>query len=242
MKLNLLNNLKDFELAKEKLDDFKGVIVVQVCLIGAAMIVREVLHLVQVPEWDKISEILFFGILGFYTWRMWDMLRNYTRNRWLLIGLLVLIMGTYFEGLVVVNPFFPLVTGTPFRIVTFIIMLTLMIVEVSVIYFTVIEMFRREHMTVEERLFGAACIYLIIGIAFGSAYEMVCIIDYTSIPMGVALGSQHFMNSIAYSILVMGGVDNPYPGSHALIQNLSAIESVIGNLFIVFVVGRLLYK
>ena len=143
MKLNLLNNLKDFELAKEKLDDFKGVIVVQVCLIGAAMIVREVLHLVQVPEWDKISEILFFGILGFYTWRMWDMLRNYTRNRWLLIGLLVLIMGTYFEGLVVVNPFFPLVTGTPFRVVTFIIMLTLMIVEVSVIYFTVIEMFRR---------------------------------------------------------------------------------------------------
>ncbi len=101
-------------------------------------------------------------------------------------------------------------------------------------------MFKRD-LPVSERLLGATCIYLIMGIAFGSVFEIISIIDPYSLQFNLPLGTLHFMKSISYSFLILAGMDNPYAGSE-LVLNVSAIEAIWGNLFVVFVVGRLLYK
>jgi hypothetical protein len=182
--------------------------------------------------------MLFFSILGIYVFLLWDMLRNYTRNRVLLLFLLVLIMGTFLLGIIFVNPFFSLLELREFRIATFLIISTLLLVETSVIYFTIIEIFKRD-LSINERMWGAACIYMIAGFAFGSVYEIIDIISINSLDLGIPLGTLHFIKSISFSFHILAGTGISYPCTE-LITNLASLESLWGNLFIVFVVGRLL--
>jgi hypothetical protein len=241
--MGLLQNLKDLELAREKLKDFKNVVYVQITLLLVTMLLKGSFDLFPVfntPIIGKITETIFFSVLGVYVYLLWDMLRNYTRSEVMLIALLVLIMGTFFTGVVFINPFFTLIHGTTFKVVAGLIMFTLLIVEISVMYFTISEMFKRD-LPVNERLLGATCIYLIMGISFASVYEIIDTINITSLGFNMPLGALHFMKSISFSFLTLAGLDNPYVSSE-LVINLSALESIWGNLFIVFVVGRLLYK
>lgn len=238
--MGLLQNLKDIELSREKLKDFKNVVYVQMVLLLFTLLLKGIFELLGMPYIEQIVPILFFSVLGIYVYLLWDMLRNYTRSKALLIVLLVLIMGTFIIGVVFINPFFTLIEGVTFRILAGSIMATLLIVEISVMYFTIIEMFKRD-LPVSERLLGATCIYIIMGIAFGSGYEIIAIIDPSSIDFNLPLGTLHFMKSISYSFLILAGMDNPYNGSE-LMLNISIIEAIWGNLFVVFVVGRLLYK
>lgn len=190
--MHLLKALTGTSLAREKLKDFNHVVAVQTALILTAMVVRDLPGLTGISPAMPWLESLFFAILGLYVWFLWDLLRNYIRNRPLLIGLLVLIMGTFVEGVVVANPFFTIVEGPVFRMLTDIIMCTLMLVELCVIVFTIREIVVRE-LPISEQLWGAVCIYLIIGIMFGSIYELVCIIELNSLPMELPLGRSHFI-------------------------------------------------
>ena len=156
----------------------------------------------------------------------------------ILMILLILIMGTYLLAIFVINPFFQFVDDTTFQWVSVYVMFTLLVVEIMVVGVSIMEIFKRE-MTLSERLWGAACIYLIIGIAFGGIYELAAIIDPMQIIFDVPLSSSHFMYSISYSFLVLGGIDNPYEVSQFIVR-ISTIEAVWGNLFVVFLVGRLL--
>ena len=238
--MGILQNLKDLELAREKLKDFKNVVYVQMALLLTTLLLKGILDLLNIPENGPLTETLFYSVLGIYVYLLWDMLRNYTRSKTLLIMLLILIMGTFSFGVIFINPFFTLIEGTVFRIAAGIIMFTLLVVEISVMYFTIMEMFKRD-LPVNERLLGATCIYLIMGISFASVYEIIATINETSMAFDLPLGTQHFMKSISFSFLTLAGIDNPYTCSE-LVINVSAIEAIWGNLFIVFVVGRLLYK
>jgi hypothetical protein len=238
--MGLLQNLKDIELSREKLKDFKNVVYVQMALLLTTLLLKGLLDLFGIPNNNALTETLFFSVLGIYVYLLWDMLRNYTRSKVLLLALLILIMGTFLFGVIFINPFFTLIEGTTFRIAAGIIMFTLLLVEISVMYFTVMEMFKRD-LPVNERLLGATCIYLIMGISFGSVYEIIATINETSMLFDLPLGTLHFMKSISFSFLTLAGIDNPYTCSE-LVINISAIEAIWGNLFIVFVVGRLLYK
>jgi hypothetical protein len=236
--MKLFQNLIGIELSREKLKDFKKVVPLQIVLLLVTFLLKGIMDLFEIPYRNEITELAFFSILGIYVFLLWDMLRNYTKSRALLLILLVLIMGTFILGVIFVNPFFPLLKPFPFRIVTGIIMSNLLFVEVSVVYFTIIEIFKRE-LSINERMWGAACIYLITGIAFGSVYEIIDIISITSLDMNLPLGTLHFIKSISFSFHILSGADLTYPCSE-LIRNIATIESLWGNLFIVFVVGRLL--
>jgi hypothetical protein len=236
--MKLFQNLKDIELAREKLKDFKNVVPVQMLLLLVCFLAKGIMDLFEVPYRNEITELLFFSVLGIYVYLLWDMLRNYTKSRALLICLLILIMGTFLIGVVFVNPFFTLLNPLEFRIATALIMTTLLFVEISVVYFTITEIFKRD-LAIGERMWGAACIYLITGIAFGSFYEIIDIISLTSLDFQTPLGTHHFIKSITFSFNILAGTEIPYV-CNELVTNVTIIEALWGNLFIVFVVGRLL--
>ncbi|MCS6832216.1 MAG: hypothetical protein NZ521_01470 [Flammeovirgaceae bacterium] len=50
------------------------------------------------------------------------------------------------------------------------------------------------------------------------------------------------MNSVAYSISVIGNFNPLYENTSAFINRISIIEAVWAHLFVVLVVGRLLAK
>jgi hypothetical protein len=236
--MKLFQNLKDIDLTREKLKDFKNVVPVQIALLLVTLMAKGIMDLFNTPYRDKITEMLFFSILGIYVFLLWDMLRNYTKSKILLLFLLVLIMGTFLLGVIFVNPFIALLELREFRIVTCLIMTALLLVETSVVYFTITEIFKHD-LSINERMWGAACIYLITGIAFGSIYEIIDIISIKSLDFGIPLGTLHFIKSISFSFHVLAGTGIAYPCTE-LITNITTIESLWGNLFIVFVVGRLL--
>jgi hypothetical protein len=236
--MKLFKNLKDLDLTREKLKDFKNVVPVQIGLLLATFLAKGIMDLFSIPYRDIITQMLFFSILGIYVFLLWDMLRNYTKSKILLLFLLGLIMGTFFIGAVFVNPFVTLLNLFQFRIATGLIMTALLLVEISVVYFTITEIFKHD-LSINERMWGAACIYLIMGIAFGSVYEIIDIISLSSLDFGIPLGTPHFMKSISFSFHILAGTGISYPCTE-LITNITTIESLWGNLFIVFVVGRLL--
>ena len=56
------------------------------------------------------------------------------------------------------------------------IQICLLAVECTVIHFTLMEFFKKD-LSMPMRLWGAACIYLMIGLAVGSAYEIICVLE-----------------------------------------------------------------
>jgi hypothetical protein len=236
--MKLFQNLKGIDLTRERLKDFKNVVPVQIALLLATFLLKGILELFNTPYREKITDMIFFSILGIYVFLLWDMLRNYTKSKFLLLVLLILIMGTFLVGVIFVNPFISLLELREFRIVTCFIMTTLLLVEFSVVYFTITEIFKHD-LSVSERMWGAACIYLITGIAFGSVYEIIDIISIKSLDFGIPLGTPHFIKSICFSFQIMAGTGISFSCTE-LISNITTIESLWGNLFIVFVVGRLL--
>jgi len=54
-----------------------------------------------------------------------------------------------------------------------------MAVEISVIYYTILEFFKKD-LGLPIKLWGAACIYLMIGLAFGSIYEILVSASWTA--------------------------------------------------------------
>ena len=241
MKFYFIKNLKGEKLVKEKIRDFKMVVIIQVYLLMTALLGAEVFDLIGIPYGRKVAETLFFIGVGLYVLSLWDMLRIYSKSKELIIFLFLFVMGNFLIAFVTVNPFYRPFNYETTRILSFIVMFSLFSIEWITVYFSTIEIFKRD-LPIEERLWGAACIYLIVGIAFGGLYEMTAILDYEKLNLGHELGASHFMSSIFYSFLILAGLDNPYFDTANIVVRINTIEAVWGNLFIVFVVGRILYK
>lgn len=230
----------ELNLANEKIKDFRKVVVVQLLIIILSLFLSELFVLVKLPFSKVITELSFFLLVIFYIYSLWDMLRNYTKSNILLLGILVVVIGVFIIHSVTHNPFYQLLTKEGYRVMSLATMFTIIIVSTFAIYFNVKEVSRGK-MELTEKIWAAACLYLIIGIAFGALYEVLALIKPSVISFGIELSAIHFMKFIGYSFYVLGGIDNPYPNTNIIILNVSAIESVWGNLFIVFVIGRMWY-
>ncbi len=228
------------ELSDEKMSDFRRATIVQGGIIVTLFLLPLFTYL-GFPWHIQIAETIFFAVLGVYVFLLWDMLRNYTANRRLITINFVLIMGVFLLGVIAVNPFIPMPVNPTYRMVLAFIQGSLLVVEGCVIYFTLQEFFRKE-LSLGLRLWGAACIYLMIGLAFGSAYELVCILDLQCLGVEIPLQTFAFMKRIEFSFMVLAGMDNPYASVTGMVSSMATAEALFGQLFVVLIVGRLLVK
>ncbi|MFY0687109.1 MAG: hypothetical protein JXQ90_08095 [Cyclobacteriaceae bacterium] len=228
-------------LTAAKLRDFKLVVIVQLFMMFTALLVPDILNYI-IPSVAVVTSEMIFNIgMGLYVYSLWNMLRIYSKSEELVMFLFMVIIGIFVLSVIVINPFFTIIEGVKFQIFSTFIMVALISVESFAIYFMIREIIAKD-IPISEKLWGAACIYFIIGITFGGVFEILCIWDISHLPIDVPLRVLHFMRSIDYSFLVLSGLDNPYVNISAIVRRLSTIESIWGNLFIVFVVGRMLYK
>ena len=59
------------------------------------------------------------------------------------------------------------------------------------------------------RLWGAACIYLMIGLAFGSAYEIICVLEIQCLGVDIPLQTMALMKRYEFSLMVLSGMNSP---------------------------------
>jgi len=236
-------NLNTNELNEEKKKDFRNIVYLQILIIVSAMLLKEILAIsgVNVATSNTIRDFLFLALGGSYVFVLWDLLRNLTKNNTLLVGMFILILFGLGVAFFAVNPvynFFP--NDDAKRPYLFFVHLSLFAVETTVIYHCVYDIFSGKKLSA-EKIWGSACIYLMIGISFGSLYDLVNIIKPGSMGIPLAQGLESYMVCIYYSMTIIGGHD-AFLEASTLIQNLGIIEAVWSNLFIVLLVGRLLGK
>jgi hypothetical protein len=236
----LARNLASKELTDEKIRDFRRLTFAQGAIIASFFLLNLFTHL-DFPLHTEISETIFFTALGFYVFLLWDMLRNYTQSRRIILLNFIFIMGVFFIGLIAVNPFLPMPITPAYRLVLSGVQICLLTVECTVIYFTLMEFFKKD-LGMSIRLWGAACIYLMIGLAFGSAYELLCIFDIDCMGVEIPLQTMGMMKRIEFSLMILSGMDSPYGNASSMIFSLGTVEALWGQLFVVLIVGRLMMK
>jgi hypothetical protein len=96
---------------------------------------------------------------------------------------------------------------------------------------------------VDYSLLGAANIYWGLGILFGGLYTALESLSPGIMGQEFANMGDLFYNAYSYSWYVIVGIESPFTSSvNSTIRNISILEAAIANLFIIFVVGRLLVK
>jgi hypothetical protein len=78
------------------------------------------------------------------------------------------------------------------------------------------------------------------GISFGSLYDLICIGIPGSLSPNLELGFPNYAECVTYSFRMLTGMDSNYEHATKLIQNISVLESIWGNLFTVLIIGKLL--
>ena len=139
----LSRNLQGKELTDEKIRDFKRIVLAQGAII-LSLFLLALFEELRFPYHIEIAELIFFACLGVYVFLLWDALRNYTTNRKLILFNFMVINGVFVVSALGTNPFIPMAPTLPYRIFLIVVMISLLTVEISVIYFTILEFFKKD--------------------------------------------------------------------------------------------------
>lgn len=234
-----LKNLEATSLTNEKIRDFTRVVFAQIGIL-ISLFILELFSWLRFPLYLELAETIFFLAIGAYAFLLWDMLRNYTASRRIVMLNFIFIMGVFIAGFICVNPFWPMEPSVPYRITLVVIQACLLTVECFVIWFTIREFFKRD-LDLPIKLWGAAAIYMMIGMSFGSIYEILCILQVDCLGTDIPLRTIALMKRVGFSFMVLVGMDTPYNIS-ALLGSVATIEALFSEIFIVLIVGRFLIK
>lgn len=238
LKFALLNAISSLDLQREKTKDYRNIVVLQIIIVAFGLILSEPLLADSKSEVSKliISIFSFFGAL--YAFLLWDLLRNFTGNRGLLIIFLALLIGIVVVGILVEFPYYQIIHIANRQEYLLTIHSLLFPVEVTVIGFAIRDLFSGSYMT-PDKLWGAACIFLMVGISFGSLYDLISIAKPGSLGVAIELGLPNYAECVTYSFSILGGIDSGRTPSR-LIRNISIIEAVWGGLYGMLIIGKLL--
>lgn len=225
-------------LQREKQKDYRNVVIVQMIIVILGLTLSEPLLTDSASPESKliISVFSFFGAA--YAFLLWDMLRNFTSNRALIIIILAILSGIVIMGILVEFPYYQLIHIANRQAYLLTIHSLLFPIEVTVIAFAIRDIFTGGFYT-PDKLWGAACVYLMIGISFGSLYDLISIAKPGIMGAAIELGLPNYSECVTFSFCTLGGVDSGLNPTR-LIRNISVIEAVWGQIFGMLIIGKLL--
>ncbi|MFN8416573.1 MAG: hypothetical protein U0U66_09590 [Cytophagaceae bacterium] len=225
----------------EIMRDYRVIVILQALIIFSALILKEGFAIIGFTNTtaQMVRDTIFLSLGGLYVYFLWDFLRNLMRFQIVITFLSVLILGSYILALYAINPFYDFIDGDiEKRPYLLFIHSVLFLVEATVIYFTILDLFEGRK-KFDEKLWGSACVFFMIGISFGSMYDLISIASPGAMGVPVTLGLESYTLCIYFSLTTIGGRDaleNAIP----LVQNIAVLEAVWANLFSLLLVGRLL--
>ncbi|MBL7993060.1 MAG: hypothetical protein JNN25_16610 [Candidatus Kapabacteria bacterium] len=233
----LTRQLSTAALQREKLKDYRNIVVIQVTVITILMTMEDLLAGIGFVDIQKWVYTLFIAFAGFYLLLLWDMMRNFTSNMLIVRGSLAWLMVLFVLGAMGENPFQRLLPNPrPFYIF---IHTSLTIIQGYVISLSIRDIFARGGVT-SDKLWGSACVYLMIGFVFGDIFDLLNLLNPGTFGVEIPVGFASYLGGVYFSYATLGGVDAGYDNMSRLVRNVSVIESLFGNLYLVFLIGRIL--
>ena len=226
------------ELQLEKAKDYRNVVLIQIIIVVFGLTLSEPLLADSKSDVSKFIITIFSFFGATYAFLLWDMLRNFTTNRILIRTILIVLGGIVVTGTLVEFPYYQIIHVANRQAYLLSIHSLLFPIEATVIAFAIRDIFSGGFMT-GEKLWGAACIYLMIGISFGSLFDLITIVKPGTLGAVIELGLPNYSECVTYSFCVLGGVDSGLEPTR-LIRNISTIEAVWGNIYGMLIIGRLL--
>jgi len=230
--------LSKAELQKEKTKDYRNIVLIQVTIIVFGLTLSEPILEDSTSPVSKLIITIFSFFAAVYAFLLWDLLRNFTNSRTLIILILSVLTLIVVTGMLGEFPYYQLIDIPDRRTYLLILHGLLFPVEVTVISYAIMDIFSGGFFTA-DKLWGAASVYLMIGISFGSLYDLISIARPGSLGTYIELGLPNYSECVTYSLGVLGGVDSGLKPTR-LIRNISIIEAVWGALYAMLIIGKLL--
>ncbi len=232
----LLKSLPDLQ--REKQQDYRNVVITQIIIVTFGLTLSGPVLEDSSSGISKLIITVFFGFGTVYNFLMWDLLRNFTKNRILIVLIFIVLIGMIIFGMLTEFPYYKILAID--RQVTLLIIHGLLFpIEITIIGFAIRDIFMSQYFT-PDKLWGSAAVFLMIGISFGSLYDLLCTINPGSLGASIELGFPTYAECVNYSFCILGGLDTGYPNTSKLIKNISVFEAVWGTLYSVLIIGKLL--
>jgi uncharacterized membrane protein YidH (DUF202 family) len=226
------------ELQREKLKDYRNIVVVQVLIVVFGLVLSEPIIEDSKSEISKLIISIFSFFAATYAFLLWDLLRNFTDSRPLIIIILVVLGIIVIVGIMGEFPYYQLIHINDRQTYLLFLHGFLFPVEITVISFALRDIFSVGFMT-SDKLWGAASIFLMIGISFGSLYDLISIARPGAFGQIFELGFPNYSECVTFSFCILGGIDSGLAPVR-LIRNISVIEAVWGGLYGMLIIGKLL--
>jgi hypothetical protein len=236
--LSNFNPVHNTELQQEKAKDYRNVVFIQILIVVFGLTLSGPILEDSKSDVSKLI-ISVFSVFGtIYTYLLCDLLRNFTKNKTLLYIIFILLGVTITVGVLAEFPYYQVIEVTNRKALLLAVHGMLFPIELTVIAFAIRDIFAGGYLT-PAKLWGAASVYLMVGISCGSLYDLLTIINPGGLGMEVELGFPNYSECVSYSFCILGGID---PGTTPikLIRNISVLESVWGTLYAMLIIGRLL--
>src|SRR5687768_12744721 len=174
MPKRLLDSIR-IALSLEKQRDYRNIVIVQVVIIVFGLTLTEFLS-----EGSRTATakpiITIFSIFGVaYAFLLWDLLKNFTKSKFLIRLYFLILLGITVMGALVEFPYYTILEVPNRQLYLLVIHGLLFPVEITVITFAIRDLFSGEFLS-PDKLWGAACVFLMTGISFGSLYDLICIV------------------------------------------------------------------
>jgi len=238
MPKRLLESIR-IALSLEKQRDYRNIVIVQVIIIVFGLTLTEFLSGGSRTAIAK-PIITIFSVFGVtYAFLLWDLLKNFTESKFLIRLYFLILLGITVMGALVEFPYYTILEVPNRQLYLLTIHGLLFPIEITVISFAIRDLFSGEFLS-PDKLWGAACVFLMTGISFGSLYDLICIIRPGSLGKEIESGLPNYAECVTYSLSILGGADGGYPNVSRLIRNISVLEAVWSNLFVVLIIGKLM--
>lgn len=222
----------------EKTKDYRNTVIIQILIIVFGLTLSGPLLEDSKSEVSKLI-ITVFSVFGtVYTYLLCDLLRNFTKNKTLLAVLFTLLIVTIGVGLLSEFPYYQIIDIPNRQALLLAVHGLLFPIEITVISFAIRDIFSGGYLT-PDKLWGAACVFLMVGISFGSLYDLLTIANPGGLGADIELGFPNYSECVTFSFCILGGIDTGLQPMK-LIRNISTLEAVWGNLYAMLIIGKLL--
>lgn len=218
---------------EEKRKDYRNVVRVQLGLLLLVLVGPDVL-----PGGPRgIGWYFYLGLSLSYMYLLWDLLRHLTRKVWIprLVGIWML--SVFVLGLTV-NEVFK-VQGDTFAGWNIFIHLAILAVEILVMRMALADLFSGQRSSA-DKIWASAAIYFMLGLAFSNLFRMLHLADPFAYGSPVNVDYTGYYEALDFSFSALVGLDNSFPNCNHLFRNLRLLEGVLGQLYLVLLISRVL--
>jgi len=229
------------QITYERLKDYKLLLAGQLTIMVNDLVVYEIFNRYPFPNYQQVFLAIMGTVMLAMNFLAYQLLKDLTESKFIRILTSTLLVSGMFLGIATGQiPVIKLNTPLYYSLTVFSMCCTLT-AFFMLLYFMLYDIFNEKH-DILYRLWGAACIYLLIGAMFGIVYFILEIFFPAEFGLTQLPDIFQFVKCYAFSFYTLSGVDQPFENFSQLVRNVSVIESIFSNLYIVLLVGRLLSK